>query len=255
MDPALLPLLDDLASPGRTLAFCDETNLTEGATATLVANLRLHAAFVLDSSAYASVSGPLADFLAAGALPEFHAAEIVNGKAGSPWKAVPMPVRLDAYQHISNALQLAGSRIAYLRISKGEYDAMVVQSGGAIPTDYKEGLKRVFLSSMAEYLPRTGASALIVDRGKNTPGPTLCTVAGGSHLFGGGAILVESHKVIGLQLADMAAYVVRRYLLRKGKIGESNSDAFDEITTATVASFEGRFDHLLETDAPSVCDI
>jgi hypothetical protein len=112
MNRSLLPLLDDLTSPGRTLAFCDETNLTEGATPTLVANLRLHAAFVLDSSAYATVSGPLADFLAAGGLPEFHAAEIVNGKAGSPWKTVPMRVRLDAYQGVSTALQLPGSRIA-----------------------------------------------------------------------------------------------------------------------------------------------
>lgn len=129
IDPALLPFLNDLESPGRTLAFCDETNLTEAATAKLVANLRLHTAFVLDSSAYASASRPLADFLVAGALPEFHAAEI------------------------------------------------------------------------------------------------------------------------GLQLADMAAYVVRRYLLRKDNICQGNADPFDEITAAIVASFEGCFDHLLESDA------
>lgn len=249
MDPTLLPILATLDTPGRTLAFCDETNLTEAATSEQVANLRLHAAFVVDSAAYAPVAGMLAEFLAANDLPEFHAAEIVNANASSPWKTVPMALRIEAYQRISDALLLPRSRIAYLYISKAEYDGMVVKSGGVIPADYKQGLKRVFLSSIADYLPQATPSAVVADRDKNTPGPTLCAFQGGSHLIGGGAILVESHRVIGLQLADMAAYVVRRYLLRKRRIKQGNADAFDEIATATVASFLDRFDHLLETTA------
>lgn len=238
-------LIANLEMPGRTLAFCDETNLTEQATADLVANLRLHVGVVMAAEIYAPAAADLAAFLETHGLPEFHAAEVVNGKKNTPWQAVSYETRLDAFERMTDTLSVAGSRIPYLYLSERQHDEMVTQSGGLIVSDYKQSLKTVFLTSMAEYLDAEPTPILLIDRDKNTPGPVLHQMSHPRALLGGGAISVESHKVIGLQIADMAAYVVRRYLFKKTALHAGNGSPFDEIATKAVASFHERFDFLL----------
>lgn len=238
-------LIANLEVPGRTLAFCDETNLTEQATADLVANLRLHVGVVMAAKIYAPAAADLAAFLETHGLPEFHAAEVVNGKKNTPWQAVSYETRLDAFERMTDTLSVAGSRIPYLYLSEQQHDEMVTQSGGLIVSDYKQSLKTVFLTSMAEYLDAEPSPILLIDRDKNTPGPVLHQMSHPGALLGGGAISVESHKVIGLQIADMAAYVVRRYLFKKTALHAGNGSPFDEIATKAVASFHERFDFLL----------
>ncbi|MBT2188627.1 hypothetical protein [Sphingobium nicotianae] len=245
MNANLDAILQDLAAPARVLAFCDETNLTEKPTATLVANLRLQVGIVVSSEVYGPVAEALGTFLTAHGLPEFHATEVVNPKAGTPWRDVPFALRLDAFERLTQALGMAGSRVPYLYLSKQDHDGFVAQCGGLITADYKRSLKTVFLSSMAEYLAAP-TPVLVIDRDKNTPGPVLHPIENAGNLLGGGAISVESHKVIGLQIADMAACAVRRYLLKRDAIYAGNGSPFDEVAAQAVASFEGRFELLLD---------
>jgi hypothetical protein len=98
---------------------------------------------------------------------------------------------------------------------------------------------------MAAYLAAP-TPVLVIDRDKNTPGPVLHPIDNPGNLLGGGAISVESHKVIGLQIADMAANAVRRYLLKRDVLHAGNGSPFDEIAAQAVASFEGRFELLLD---------
>lgn len=247
MTADLEAILQDLPGPGRTLAFCDETNLTEQATATLVANLRLHVAVVAQSEVYGHVAEALGTFLEVNGLPEFHATEVVNPKAGTPWRDVSFDLRVEAFERLAQALDMAGSRIPYLYLSKQDHDGFVARSGGLITADYKRSLKTVFWSCMADYL--VGSTAiLVIDRDKNSPGPVLHAIQFPGNLLGGGAISVESHKVVGLQIADMAAYAVRRYLLKRDALYAGNGGPFDEIAAKAVASFEGRFELLLNAE-------
>ena len=247
MPANLEAILQDLPMPGRTLAFCDETNLTEQATATLVANLRLHVGIVVQSEVYGPVAEALRTFLKANGLPEFHSTEVVNPRTGTPWRNVPFDLRLEAFERLTQAVNMGGSRIPYLYLSKQDHDGFVARSGGLITADYKRSLKTVFLSCMAAYLARP-MPILVIDRDKNTPGPVLHPISNPGNLLGGGAISVESHKVIGLQIADMAAYAVRRYLLKRAVLYIGNAGPFDEIAARAVASFEGRFELLLEAE-------
>lgn len=252
MKPDLDNILANLAVPGRVLAFCDETNLTEQATATLVADLRLHVGFVVPAENYQAIVEPLIDLLEAHGLPEFHASEVVNPKVNSPWYEVPYASRLEAFGRMVEVLEMPDARIPYLYLSRQDHKAMVAQSGGQIVGDYKLSLKTVFLSCMAEYLSTYPKPVLIIDREKNTPGPTQHVMSHPGNLLGGGAISVESHKVIGLQIADMAAYVVRRYLLKQGVLHADGGNPFDKLAARAVASFNDRFDFLLSPGSGNV---
>lgn len=246
MNADLQAILNDLSAPGRTLAFCDETNLTEKVpTPTLVANLRLHTGIVMSSEVYSPVEARLRTFLDSYGLSEFHATEVVNPTDGSTWRTVPFGVRLEAFELMTEALDPTGSRLPYLYLSQQDHDGLVAQTDGLLTADLKRTLKTVFLSSIAEYLS-VPSPILVIDRDKNTPGPVLYPVHNPRNLITGGAISVESHKVIGLQIADMAAYVVRRYLLKRSALYEGNAGPFDEIAAQAVGSLVGRFDLLLD---------
>lgn len=250
MIDTLETLTAELALPGRILAFCDETDLTgtEG-TATMCANIHLHAAVVLPSGGYGTISASLEAALAAFGVDEFHAVDIVNNGKKSVWYKRSEADRIAALTTICDALHASGAHVYYVHIPKGQHDGFVASCPpGTLPEDHKEAVKACFRAAIAGLLDTIAPAMVVADKEKNSKSIGLAKVDGGDHLIGGGIILAASEQVVGLQLADAAAYIIGRYIRRRdGMIakGDAPIGEFDRIVAEAVGSLHGRLHSLL----------
>lgn len=257
MTEALSTVVAGLAEPGQFLAFCDETDLTEKPTSTMLGDIHLHAAVVVPSDGYAAFASALATALATFGVSEFHAVDIVNNGKKSVWRHREKADRIAALQTICDALCASEGHIYYVHIPKEQHEALLTQWPNTdLDLDHKVAVKTRFRELIAELLDTETPAAVIADKEKNKPGLGLVTVDGGSHLLGGGIILAHSHEVLGLQLADAAAYVIGRYIRRRDGIvatveeaGEDALDDFDKLVAETVGRLEGRLHSLLSQPA------
>lgn len=253
MTQALDAIVSDLAAPGRFLAFCDETDITKAPTSTMRGDIHLHAAVVIPSERYADFASGLAAALHTFDVAEFHAVDIVNNGKKSMWRHREKGERLAAMQTICDALCASEGHIYYVHIPKEQHDELLAQWPDAdLDPDHKVAVKTRFRELIVSIFNTETPAVVIADKEKNTPGPGLVTVDGGSHLLGGGIILAHSHQVLGLQLADAAAYVIGRYLRRRDGInavieeeGEDAIEAFDRLVAETLIRLTGRFHSLL----------
>ena len=244
MTPAAAALAE-LTLPGRTLAFCDETDLTNGATSTMVADIHAWVALILPSDAYPEVESMVRAYQTQHGLPELHGTEMVNPKSGTPWKAVPGNVRLDAYRFACELIAAHAIDLRYSYISKGQYTELAAgQPKGTVPTSHKAAVKTVFRTSIVSHLAGHAPALVVFDKDKNNPGPTLEPLPGCDHLVGGGIVRAASHDVPGVQLADVAAYAVGRYLRRRDAIIDDKPNAIDAINMTMLEGLTGRFHYL-----------
>ena len=260
MTTTLSSLTVELAVPGRVLAFCDETDLTgkEG-TATMRADIHLHAAVVLPSDGYGVLAASLAAALEAFGVEEFHATDIVNNGKKSAWYERSFEDRLAALTTVCDALDASGAHVYYVHIPKEQYDGFVAAlPPGALPEDHKDAVKACFRASIVAFLDTATPAIIVADKDKNTKSIGLAKVDGGEHLIGGGIVLAGSEQIIGLQLADVAAYVVGRYLRRvEGMVakveGDEPIEAFDSVVADAVGRLHGRF-HALLSEPAVLCE-
>jgi hypothetical protein len=141
---------------------------------------------------------------------------------------------------ICDALGTSDAHIYYVHISKAQYDAYAAAlPPGSLDADHKAGVKTRFRELIAELLETVTPAIVVADKDKNTKSIGLAKVDGGDHLIGGGIVLAGSEQVIGLQLADIAAYVVGRYIRRrdgmiaKAELEEKLGD-FDRVVAEAV---------------------
>jgi hypothetical protein len=246
MIETLSAIVANISEPGRILAFCDETDLTNEATSTMVADIHLHAAVVLPSDGYAALALELALSLKKFDVVEFHAVDIVMNGARSVWKNRDKANRLAALQTICGALLASCGHIYYVHVPKQQYAGFVAElPQGALPPNYKTAVKRCFRELIASLLNTPTPAIVIADKESNKCGLGLAKVDGGNHLLGNGIILAHSHEVLGIQLADAAAYVIGRYIRRRKKMIEVGLDDFDQIIAETVSQLHGRMHSLL----------
>lgn len=237
--------LAELSHPGRTLAFCDETDLTTTPTATMVGDIHAWVALILPSTSYPELESALLSYRAQHGLPEFHGTEMVNPKSGTPWKAVSFAGRIDAYRFACGLVAAHASELRYSYISKGQYEDLLAQHpGSGAPECHKDAVKSVFQTSIVPHLAGDAPALLVFDKDKNNLGATLEPLAGCDHLIGGGIIRAPSHEVPGLQVADIAAYAIGRYLKRRDAIIAEQEKPFDTINMEMLADLTGRVHRL-----------
>jgi hypothetical protein len=235
-------VLDQIAVPGRTLALCDETDLTQAPTETMVADIHAWVAFLMRSDGYSRIAASMLAYQAQHGLPELHGNEIVNPGSKSAWLGVAPETRIAAYRFACELVAAHALEVRYVHISKGQYAEMIdAHSGAPLPKGHKQAVKAVFKASITEHLVSRAPAILIFDKDNNKPGPTLELIAGAAHLVGGGIVRAESHNVPGLQLADVAGCAVGRYIRRRDNIIVNAPDLFDRIAMTMVAELRGRF--------------
>jgi len=241
-------IITDLCTPGRILAFCDETDLTFEPTSVMVGNLHLYGGIILRSESYCRLAHTLTTYLADIGQLEFHGTEIVNPTTKSTWKSLGYTAREKALRHVCAAIAQSRAIFVYAYICKAQYAAMLQQAGGAVANkNYKAAVKQVFLRSVADYLAVASPAVLLIDRDKSTPGPSLVKFKGGATLIGGGAISANSAHVLGLQIADVVAYAIGRFLRRRDRITATDPehyDLFDRVIMEFLGDVDGRLHEL-----------
>jgi hypothetical protein len=242
-DAALV--LSGIAEPGRTLALCDETDLTTTATSKMVADIHAWVALIMPSEGYPSLRDSLLAYQAEHGVPEFHGNEIVNAGSKSAWKHFDYERRLNAYRFACALVASHASELRYVHVSAAQYAEWFAAYPDDLPASHKDGARGSFAGHIIEYLAGRPAPMLIFDKERNNPGPTIQPVAGAGHLAGGGILRAGSNEVPGLQVADIAAYAIGRYLKRRDRIIAGNASAFDEVSMEMVAALPERVHSLL----------
>jgi len=260
MIETLSSLSAELAVPGRVLAFCDETDLTdEKGTATMRADIHLHAAVVLPSGCYGALAASVGAAIETFGVEEFHAVDIVNNGKKSVWYERSPEDRLAALTTICDALDASGAHVYYVHIPKEQYDGFVTAfPPGTLPEDHKDAVKACFRASIAALLDTPTPAIVVADKEKNSKSIGLAKVDGGDHLIGDGIVLAASEQVIGLQLADAAAYIIGRYIRRRdGMVAKvelaEEIGAFDSLVADAVGRLHGRL-HSLLSEPALVCE-
>lgn len=243
-------IIAELCTPGRILAFCDDTDLTFEPTSTMVGDLHLYGGLVLRSETYAALAHNLASYLAGIGQVEFHGTEIINPKMRSRWKSLDYNARVAALRHVCAAIAETSATFVYARICKAQYADLLKGARRAIDENsYKAAVKHVFLRSVADYLAAAAPAVLVIDRDKNTPGPNLVKFEGSATLIGGGAISANSADVLGLQIADVVAYAIGRFLRRRDKIivtDPERYDLFDRVIMEFLGDLHGRLHEVIK---------
>lgn len=241
-------ILNSLTLPSQTLVFCDDTNIPGSPVTSFVNETRMLGAIVMSSSDYEVALGVIAELLVEVGVDEFHAADLVNPKSGSAWKAIPDLTRARAFRSISDITLRSVNHFYYAYVSKEQYvelrqraEAIAPVSVGAVA-----GLKRVFLRSLFEKLDgNVERVAIVMDQDRPLIEPVIELWPEGSFAIGGGPIAADSKAVPGLQIADMAVYSVCRYLIKRPALREDAGSVFDRIALETVAGLGVRISCLL----------
>ena len=221
-------LLASIAAAGRTLVFCDESDLTIETTSTMCAEIHAWVGLEMPSHAYSALANAVSCYQADHGVPEFHGNEIVNAGSKSAWKLQSFERRLDAFRFACDLVIEHAASLLTVHIAAEQYQVWV-DEGQVRPGSHRRGVKEVFAKSIIEHLADRAPALLIFDKDKNNPGPTLLPVPNAHHLAGGGILIADSNAVAGLQIADVAACAIGRYLKRRDRLLDDTANAFDRV--------------------------
>ncbi len=237
-------IIGAIETPGMTLAFCDETDLTPQPTSTMVADIHLHAALVLSSAKYAPVAQQLRNACAALGAPEIHATEIVNPGKSSPWRSIAPADRYEILELACGLIRDNADALWYAYMSKAQYAALRKEHP-TLPADHRTAVKESFLGHLSETLKNATSPAILKDKDKSSDGATMKLLPDSDHIVGGGAVCADSHLVPGLQLADVAAFLIGRFIRRRDAIQNDETNALDALFMQTLDDLSGRMKSLI----------
>jgi hypothetical protein len=239
-------IINNLGEAGRTLIFCDDSDIQGQPDPNFVSDLRVLCAIKIDSANYDKLD--ISKKLDRLSVKEFHATEVVNPNSNSAWKKVEYEDRLAIFNHMKFLLTRYVMNAYYCYISKSQYNVLrkKAEEIGSVSAQYKTGLKRVFLRTLFERLRILSKPVvLVMDQEKKINKPQIESWEEGEFLEGGGPIVADSSLVHGLQLADFAVYSISRYVRSREKIKNDTANQFDIIAAETLAELGQRVEFLL----------
>jgi hypothetical protein len=231
-----------LAVPGRTLIFCDDTDIAGQPVPWLEPDLRILVAVEMGSEAYAIAAAAMAAELSSLGVTEFHAADMANPQKKSPWKALEAKVRVEALHKLTAIFNGAGARVSQARVPKAQFAELKAQAQlqGKVGVGFKHGLRRVFLRCLFERLEAANRPAVVViDQDKPLAGPVVEHWPEAAFLVESGPIAASSADVAGLQLADLAAWSINRMLCRLPEIKKGGMTDVDGAALEVVGNLDG----------------
>ena len=132
--------------------------------------------------------------------------------------------------------------VSFARIPKAQFNDLKAQAQqlGSVGVGFKQGLRRVFLRCLFEECEQHAQPTLIVlDQEGPVAAPTVEHWPEGTFLVGGGPIVARSGDVAGLQLADLAAWSVGRYIRHRERFNQAAATPFDQIAMTVVGRLDG----------------
>jgi hypothetical protein len=235
-------ILADLAAPGRLLIFVDDSGTSGKPLPDLATDFELLCGVAIPSERYPRLRANLAADLAAVSpqVEEFHATEIVNPGARSVWSRVPINTRVRVLNRLVDMIEDSAQRIFYCYVSgeqcRGEMMSKIEARGiGAL--DHKKALHKVFFNAVLQHVQTERINtAIVVD--SSTPLPNalkIQAVVDPQGIYEDGIIYVDSRVEVGLQLADLAAYLVNRIHHTRQRLIDGKRGPFDELVIDLVS--------------------
>lgn len=220
--PDLQRLQTEILRPGRTLVFVDDSGTPEQPLGEhLVKDYKLHAAAVLSSDAYRIFLSEHQEFLSRYRwASEFHTVDVFQGKRGA-WAAQSAELRQRAFNTMAGHFGRFVERVLYVNIGVEQYDEIMKRAGAAgapYPTNvdwdsHSEGARVALLKAIGARtrLPPSPRPLVVVEDADGHR-ENVCEVMfkPEANIFSDGVFRVDSKRVPGIQLADMAAYCVNR---------------------------------------------
>lgn len=136
----------------------------------------------------------------------------------------------------------AGARVHEAHVPKAQFAALKAQAQlvGKVGVGFKQGLKRVFLRCLFDHLgPAKERAIVVMDQDKPLAEPVIESWPEASFLVGGGPVAARSVEVPGLQLADMAAWSLNRYLCRRPSFVAGTATEIDRAALEVVGRLDG----------------
>lgn len=233
--------------PDGRLVFGDDSEVGEAKG--MLPDVQLLVAVDMTPAAYTAAQSRLRAYLTGDLPGEFDATDIVAGRNGTPWARVTPERRLGSFRELSQTLVATGANLTFLHIPESQYGDMrrrLAAEGVDLKLGWKAAMRRVFLRLLMDEANVSGRSTLIVtDQHRPAPTPATDRSEDAPGLAGGGVFTAPSDQVIGLQLADMAAFCMRRHLRRRAGYDPETLRGFDKVVVETMAGFEGRSRSLL----------
>ena len=239
----------ELFRVGITLVFCDDSDIAEQPVPSLRPDLRVLVAVQITSDSYRSLNEAIASALTRFNVHEFHATDIATGNGA--WKERSENIRLEALRHLADLFSQYALRVGAVWLPKQQYPTLrqSAKRFGRVNAGFKQGLKRVLVRGLAERLAAgTRPAMLWLDQDKPICEAKVEDWPEARFLVGGGPIVAPSHSVSGLQVADLAAWSVQRYLVRRNRFDNDSASDFDHIALEVVAGFPGGLDDLRGDD-------
>jgi hypothetical protein len=246
-------ILDELATPGKYLVFVDETGTSGKPLPELASDFQLMCGLGLPSLHYGEIKASLIAKLheLGPTLHEFHATEIVNPKADSPWQSLSIGARQEALRFLARTLLESPSDVFYCYVSGEQFPDLLsrAQELADVAFNQKQGLRHVFFESLLDHCRQRGAAdlvAIVTDSEKPLDNVIkIQPVTNFPSLYQGGIIHASSHYEPGLQLVDFAAYVLNRAFHSMRRLAQGRQGPFDENILSTYRDLEGRLRDLL----------
>lgn len=243
-----LPLTNQLAVAGRTLVFCDDTDIAGQPVAKLRPDIRILVAVQVASESYAALDAAMTAALDQYGVDEFHATDIATGNRA--WKGRSEVQRAAALAFVAEQLSIHAVRIGAVWLPKEQYPQIRkdAEKIGKVGVGFKQGLRRVLVRSVVERLAAGSRPAMLwLDQDSPQARPKVEQWPEATFLVGGGPIVAPSHMVRGLQLADLAVWSVQRFQVMRASFDNGSATAIDKVARDVVAGFPTGFDDLRGT--------
>ncbi len=245
-DPASdMSLTDQFAVAGRTLVFCDDTDIAGQPVAKLRPDLRILVAVQVASENYAALDAAMTAALDQYGVAEFHATDIATGNRA--WKGRSEEERAAALAFVAEQLSIHARRVGAVWLPKGQYPQIRkdAETIGKVGVGFKHGLRRVLVRSVVERLAAGARPAMLwLDQDNALAEPKVEHWPEATFLIGGGPVVAPSHLVRGLQLADLAIWSVQRFQTKRAGFDDGTATAIDKVARDVVAGFPTGFDDL-----------
>jgi len=245
-DPASgMSLTDHFTVTGRTLVFCDDTDIAGQPVAKLRPDLRILVAVQVASENYVALDAAMTAALDQYGVAEFHATDIATGNRA--WKGRSEEERAAALAFVAEQLLIHTGRVGAVWLPKGQYPQIRkdAEKIGKVGVGFKHGLRRVLVRSVVERLATgTRPAMLWLDQDSPLAGPKVEHWPEATFLVGGGPVVAPSHMVRGLQLADLAIWSVQRFQIMRSGFDDGTATVIDKVARDVVAGFRTGFDDL-----------
>ena len=238
-------LTDQLAVAGRTLVFCDDTDIIGQPVAKLRPDLRILVAVQVASENYVALDVAMTAALDQYGVAEFHATDIATGYRA--WKGRSEEERVAALAFVAEQLSFHAGRVGAVWLPRGQYPQIRkdAEKIGRVSVGFKHGLRRVLVRSIVERLAAGTRQAMLwLDQDSPLTGPKVEHWPEATFLVGGGPVVAPSHMVRGLQLADLAIWSVQRFQIMRPGFEDGTATAIDKVARDVVAGFPTGFDDL-----------